>query len=101
MPFDGAKVYYGQANCHLARGDADSTIQFAQKGRAAIERRLSSNIAYCHSFPHAWFLLQLGKRDETLTLHGHISKARRKYYGGQGLPALQSHRAITVLNDGG
>ena len=100
MPFDSAKVHYGLADYHLGRGDSDSAMQCARSARAAVERCITGDLAYCHLFPHACFLLQLGKRDEALTLHEQVLEAHVKYYGEQALPTLDSRKAIAALRDG-
>ena len=100
MPFESAKINYGLANCHLARGDPDSATRCVRRARAAVERCIIGELAYCHLFPHACFLLQLGKRDEALALHEHVLEAHVKYYGEQALPTLDSRKAIAALRDG-
>lgn len=101
MPFDSAKVYYGLANCHLSRDEVDSATRCAQKGRAALERCLPCDIAYCHLFQHACLLQQLNDRDGALALHEHVLEACTKYFGDQGIPTLQSRQAVAVLKDSG
>ena len=105
MPYDIAKMHHGLAACHLARGDPDSTMRCLQSGRAAVERSRpttggDSVYHYCHLFPHACMLEQLGKRDEALALHERVLDAHVKHYGEEGLPTLQSRRAIAALRDG-
>lgn len=100
MPFDSANMYHGLAECHFAHGDLESAVRCAQDGKAAVERSMAGDSAYCHLFPHACFLQRLGKRDEALALHERVLEARGRYYGEQGLPTLESGRAIAALRDG-
>ena len=69
MPFDIAKVYYGLADCHLARGNLEIAAQCADGGRAAVERCLTSSLVHGDFFLHGSFLRQLGEQEEALTLH--------------------------------
>ena len=100
MPFDSAKVHHGLAECHLARGDLVSALQCARGGRAAVERGVVGDGAYCHLFPHACLLLRLGERDEALALHERVLEAQVKYFGEQALPTLESRKAVAALRDG-